>query len=621
MSLPRQWSAPKSARDQAGSSNGRPIRTIRSRPVDVPQHEASEAAAQWSTTIQLKSDGSTSESETTPEAEVESAPIDATIVDSSMALAPGQMSRDEFLSRLRAEVLAACEAELSPDWSAEGCPYIEAWFEQHQDSSAYLLEGLARRYTGLTTAATAADYIPAVVARLRVAVGRWRNGEDVTADLVDAKMIEDGGSEAAVQAKAIGNVPAGQVTARETISRLGPGQSPDAQTTARLGSALGTSIGDVRIHADANAGRLTEELGAAAFAVGRHVAFGPGRYQPGIPEGDALLAHEMAHVQQQRGGISANERRSGSAALEAEADRIALAATAHLHGDDRGALSQATASLKTGLTLTRCSKSDEEKKKDRIAELEKRKVKLDAIKAPGAKPAFGTLAAALGESLDVEHKLSVEKTGRGILTGNKSGEASSAGIQQSDCTILVLDVLQRAFAAQGRAPDWQKANAKALALAKAHGRGISGLDIQQALVSELNWKGIFWAPNPRFAYPDPADKSEHADAYRKVRESGNYKGLPVEESVVDYAPAKGSTTTKTTTQLEKLRRIPFGVLSARGATHMALIIRGVVYEVHWTETSDKPNVIQGTPLEEWNWLSGAIVVPPDDFTSVFGTAP
>jgi hypothetical protein len=111
--------------------------------------------------------------------------------------------------------------------------------------------------------------------------------------------------------------------------------------------------------------------------------------------------------------------------------------------------------------------------------------------------------------------------------------------------------------------------------------------------------------------------SEHASAYQEVREKGTYKGLPVGPSVIDYRPAPGSRTAQTLEGIERLRKIPFGVLSARGARHMALVVRGVVIEVHYDQTSDKPTVIEGTPLEKWGWLSGAIVAPAADVDAAF----
>jgi hypothetical protein len=51
------------------------------------------------------------------------------------------------------------------------------------------------------------------------------------------------------------------------------------------------------------------------------VHFRPGAYQPGTPDGDLLIAHELAHVVQQRGGRG--QRTGTRKELEREADRAA----------------------------------------------------------------------------------------------------------------------------------------------------------------------------------------------------------------------------------------------------------------------------------------------------------
>ena len=46
-------------------------------------------------------------------------------------------------------------------------------------------------------------------------------------------------------------------------------------------------------------------VSAVAYTVGRNIVFGAGRFTPGTPQGDRLLAHELTHVVQQMPG-SAN---------------------------------------------------------------------------------------------------------------------------------------------------------------------------------------------------------------------------------------------------------------------------------------------------------------------------
>lgn len=63
---------------------------------------------------------------------------------------------------------------------------------------------------------------------------------------------------------------------------------------------FGADFSDVRLHTGARAGRLSQGLGARAFTYGRDVAFANAEYAPHSTSGRQLLAHELAHVVQQR---------------------------------------------------------------------------------------------------------------------------------------------------------------------------------------------------------------------------------------------------------------------------------------------------------------------------------
>jgi Domain of unknown function (DUF4157) len=94
----------------------------------------------------------------------------------------------------------------------------------------------------------------------------------------------------------------GDVQARIDSTR-GGGTSLDSGVADRLGGSLG-DLSDVRVHADETADRLSRSVSARAFATGTDVYFAQGEYNPGSPSGDKLIAHELAHVVQQRGASS-----------------------------------------------------------------------------------------------------------------------------------------------------------------------------------------------------------------------------------------------------------------------------------------------------------------------------
>ncbi|WP_331771649.1 DUF4157 domain-containing protein (plasmid) [Embleya sp. NBC_00888] len=91
----------------------------------------------------------------------------------------------------------------------------------------------------------------------------------------------------------------------ELESRAERARPLDASVRGPMERSFGASLGDVVVHTDADAAASADRLDAKAYAVGRHVVFGPGRYDPHSDAGRALIGHELAHVvQQRRGGVA-----------------------------------------------------------------------------------------------------------------------------------------------------------------------------------------------------------------------------------------------------------------------------------------------------------------------------
>jgi hypothetical protein len=109
-------------------------------------------------------------------------------------------------------------------------------------------------------------------------------------------------------------------------------------------AGLGERFGDVRVHTDARAARLAAGMSARAFTVGSDIAFGGGQPQPGTIVGDAILAHELAHTVQQRGGGRGHS--APSDALEQQADGAAIST---FQGERSAPLAQG------GLRIQRCN--------------------------------------------------------------------------------------------------------------------------------------------------------------------------------------------------------------------------------------------------------------------------
>jgi uncharacterized protein YkwD len=318
------------------------------------------------------------------------------VEDDAGEVGPGQMRKNEFLDQLRAAVCAAADAELArAGRSTESCPYIERAFERYRSFSGGQLERGLRRYAPEAAGATTArDYIPAVSERVRRAVAVWALTGQITdvpeelaselpgAGLMGAfgGLLSGIGGAVSGFVRGIGGIGGMFFKAREdgakdadpqeVLAQLGTGHPLDGSVKSRMEPAFGHDFSQVRIHTDTRAADLSTSLNARAFTIGSDIAFGAGEYRPGTPTGDALIAHELAHVAQQNGGASsaAPLRQGGTeyTTLEEDADASAVSAVVSIWGGVKhGAtnISQhAMPRLKSGLGLQRCKTTEAQTK-------------------------------------------------------------------------------------------------------------------------------------------------------------------------------------------------------------------------------------------------------------------
>ena len=86
------------------------------------------------------------------------------------------------------------------------------------------------------------------------------------------------------------------------VHRLGVGEPLGIDARGFFEQRLRVNLSRVQLHANPGAAREAEKLSAKAFTIGNHIAFAAGEFQPNTPEGQELIAHELAHVAQQQGG-------------------------------------------------------------------------------------------------------------------------------------------------------------------------------------------------------------------------------------------------------------------------------------------------------------------------------
>jgi hypothetical protein len=252
---------------------------------------------------------------------------------------PSARPQNQFLEDLRGHIEAAVDEELAGTaWTARHCPWLEYWFSYYHARSPEQLQAALRKYVGSRyDASSPEEAIELVVARVRSAVARWRTSGEI--DAPPAAIPDD----------------------VNVLASLGPGRPLESSVRSRMESAMGVSLATTRIHTDEIGARAASSEGAHAFAVGDHIAFGAEQYRPGTLEGDALIAHELAHTIQQRGATRVAGPQPETA-LEHAADGVAVGSLGRLWSAMKTALRAPfvrPALGQSGLRLQRCSDKKE----------------------------------------------------------------------------------------------------------------------------------------------------------------------------------------------------------------------------------------------------------------------
>src|ERR1043166_1182935 len=100
--------------------------------------------------------------------------------------------------------------------------------------------------------------------------------------------------------QAAGNKAVQQIIGSIAVESLpSAGETLPESTRELMESRLGERFDDVRIHIDEEAAARARDVGANAYTIGRDIYFGKGNYAPHDPQGQRLIAHELAHVIQQ----------------------------------------------------------------------------------------------------------------------------------------------------------------------------------------------------------------------------------------------------------------------------------------------------------------------------------
>jgi hypothetical protein len=90
----------------------------------------------------------------------------------------------------------------------------------------------------------------------------------------------------------------------------GSGGAPlPADLRTRFESSLGADLSGVRVHTGDASAAANDAVGAHAYALGQDIHFAAGQYDPTSTTGQTLIAHEVAHTVQQRGGAAVRQNK------------------------------------------------------------------------------------------------------------------------------------------------------------------------------------------------------------------------------------------------------------------------------------------------------------------------
>ncbi len=108
-----------------------------------------------------------------------------------------------------------------------------------------------------------------------------------------------------IQAKSEGGMSVSPTFQQQLQSTNGSGAPLPSNTNQFMSNAFASNFDNVRIHTDSRAAEMSSSIQAKAFTHGSNIYFNSNQYSPTSTSGKKLLAHELTHVEQQRGGPSA----------------------------------------------------------------------------------------------------------------------------------------------------------------------------------------------------------------------------------------------------------------------------------------------------------------------------
>ena len=113
---------------------------------------------------------------------------------------------------------------------------------------------------------------------------------------------EEEAEEGGLQAKSENLTASSEGLEQQLGNSKGSGSPLSNEARSFMEPRFGTDFSNVKVHTDSSAVQMNQDIQAQAFTHGQDIYFNSGKYSPDTNEGKSLLAHELTHVVQQRGG-------------------------------------------------------------------------------------------------------------------------------------------------------------------------------------------------------------------------------------------------------------------------------------------------------------------------------
>ena len=139
----------------------------------------------------------------------------------------------------------------------------------------------------------------------------------------------------------------------------GAGTPLDESSRERMEASFGESFADVRVHTGGLASASARAVDAHAYTVGNEIVLGDGQ-APGSPAHERTLAHELAHVVQQRSGPVEATPTAGGISVSDPADRFERAAETTADAVVRIGRAPNAGATGTGASIQRQEEPEEE---------------------------------------------------------------------------------------------------------------------------------------------------------------------------------------------------------------------------------------------------------------------